>query len=136
MQPIHALKMQPAIVSSFPSMNAATRISSLFIELLERQFPIESPMQRIKLRSATDFASQLAVHVNHLNKSLKETTGKTTSQIIGERIVQEARALLKHTDWNISEIGYALGFEELPHFITFFKKNTQITPKSYRNVIV
>lgn len=133
---IHAaLRMQPA-TTLYSNQNASARISSLFMELLERQFPIESQLQRIKLRSATDFANQLAVHVNHLNRALKETAGKTTSQLIGERITQEARALLKHTDWNISEIGYTLGFEELPHFINFFKKNTQISPKSYRTVIV
>lgn len=133
---IHAaLRMQPA-ATFYSSRNASTRVSSLFLELLERQFPIEAPLQRVNLRSASDFANQLAVHVNHLNRALKETTGKTTSQLIGERITQEARALLKHTDWNISEIGYTLGFEELPHFINFFKKNTQISPKSYRAVIV
>lgn len=133
---IHAaLRMQPA-TTLYSSKNAAARVSSLFLELLERQFPIESPLQRINLRSATDFANQLTVHVNHLNRTLKETTGKTTSQLIGERITQEARALLKHTDWNISEIGYTLGFEELPHFINFFKKNTKVSPKSYRKVVV
>jgi AraC-like DNA-binding protein len=93
-------------------------------------------MQQVKFRSPTEFASQLAVHVNHLNRALKEVTGKTTSQLIAERIVQEARALLKHTDWNISEIAWCLGFEELPHFINFFKKNAQITPKSFRMAIV
>ena len=133
---IHAaMRMQPA-ATLYSSQNASARVSSLFMELLERQFPVESPLQRISFRSAIDFANQLAVHVNHLNRALKETTGKTTSQLIGERIVQEARALLKHTDWNISEIGYTLGFEELPHFINFFKKNTRVSPKSYRTVIV
>ncbi len=133
---IHAaLRMQPA-TTLYSNQNASARISSLFMELLERQFPIESQLQRIKLRSATDFADQLAVHVNHLNRALKETVGKTTTQLIGERITQEARALLKHTDWNISEIAYTLGFEELPHFSYFFKKNTQISPKSFRAVAV
>ncbi len=130
-----ALRLQPA-TSLHSHQNASTRISSLFMELLERQFPLESPLQRIKLRSAIDFANQLAVHVNHLNRALKETTGKTTSQLIGERIIQEAGALLKHTDWNISQIGYTLGFEELPHFINFFKKNTHLSPKSYRTTTV
>ena len=130
-----ALRMQPA-TTLYSNQTASTRISSLFMELLERQFPIESPVQRLAFRSAVDFANQLAVHVNHLNRALKETTGKTTSQLIGERITQEARTLLKHTDWNISEIGCTLGFEELPHFINFFKKNAKVSPKSYRTVVV
>jgi AraC-like DNA-binding protein len=127
-----AMKMQPATSTLYSGSNASVRVSSLFMELLERQFPIESPLQQVKFRSPAAFANQLAVHINHLNRALKEITGKTTSQLIAERVVQEARALLKHTDWNISEIGWCLGFEELPHFINFFKKNAQITPRSFR----
>ena len=132
MELIHtAQKLQPSSLR-YEHPNAAARISSLFMELLERQFPIESIQQTMKFRSATEFADQLSVHVNHLNRALKDATGKTTTQIIGERIVQEAKALLKHSNWNIAEIGYSLGFEEAPHFINFFKKSTHVTPRSFR----
>ena len=106
----------------------------MFTELLERQFPIETTSQRFALRSAKDFAEKLAVHVNHLNRSVKETTGKTTTNIITERLLAEAKSLLKHTDWNVSEIGYCLGFEEAAHFNNFFKKQTAYTPGYFRNV--
>lgn len=129
-----ALKFKPAQSNPVGKQKAAMRVASLFVELLERQFPIESPMQQMKLRTPADFADHLCVHVNHLNRSLKEVTGKTTSQLIAERVLQEARALLKHTNWNITEIAWCLGFEELPHFIHFFKKNVQLTPGSFRNV--
>jgi len=128
-----ALKMQPSHEAETTSSNAATRISTLFMELLERQFPIETPDQRMKLRSPIDFSEHLSIHVNHLNRSLKELTGKTTSQLIGERIAQEARMLLRHTNWNVSEIGFCLGFEEPAHFINFFRKNNNETPKVYRS---
>jgi len=135
LQLVHsAQKFQPAEVSIYGASNAATRISSLFMELLERQFPIESSMQQIAFRSPAAFAVQLAVHVNHLNRALKETTGKTTSQVIAERVGQEARALLKHTNWNISEIAWCLGFEEPSHFINFFKKQVELSPKSFRDM--
>ena len=129
-----AMKMQPANISVTQHSNASSRISSLFLELLERQFPIENSRQRFGLRSAADFADQLTIHVNHLNRALKETTQKTTSEIIAERILQEAKILLKHTDWNISEIAYSLGFEEPTHFNNFFKKNIQLTPRQFRTV--
>jgi len=124
-------KLQPA-TALYPSHNASARVSSLFIELLERQFPIESPHQRLGLRTAKDFADRLAVHVNHLNKVLKENTGKTTTDLISGRIIQEAKILLKQTDWNISEIAFSLGFEEVAHFSNFFKKQTSFTPLSFR----
>lgn len=136
LQLVHfALKLQPAQTSLYEASNAATRISSMFTELLERQFPIESNGQQIAFRSPNDFAAQLAVHVNHLNRALKETTGKTTSQIIAERVTQEAKMLLMHTNWNIGEIAWSLGFEEAPHFINFFKKQVELTPKTFRETI-
>ena len=99
----HGQKLQPA-TALHTTQNASTRVISLFVELLERQFPIESPNQRLKLRTAKEYAGRLAIHVNHLNKVLKENTGKTTTDMISSRIVQEAKILLKQTDWNISEI--------------------------------
>ena len=107
-------------------------MSSLFLELLERQFPIESPQQKLNLRTAKDYADRLSVHVNHLNTILKETTEKTTTQLISSRITQEAKYLLKQTDWQISEISNALGFEEVAHFSNFFKRQTSYSPNSFR----
>jgi AraC family transcriptional activator of pobA len=124
-------KLQPASVL-YPTHNASTRVSSLFIELLERQFPIESPHQKLSLRTAKDYADRLSVHVNHLNKVLKENTGKTTTDIITGRIIKEAKILLKQTDWNISEISYCLGFEEVAHFSNFFRKQTSVAPLAFR----
>lgn len=128
-----AQKLQPA-KTIHSNSNASARIASLFMELLERQFPIEWPYQKVKFRSAIEYAEQLAVHVNHLNRALKETTGKTTSELIAERLTQEAVALLKHTNWNVSEIAYTLGFEEPTHFNNFFKKRTQQAPTKFRIV--
>ncbi len=128
-----ALKWQPS-ESLYQHPNAKSRIAAVFTELLERQFPIESPAQRFKLRSASDFARQLSVHVNHLNRSIRETTGRTTTAHIAERVVSEARALLKHTDWNIAEISYCLGFDEPAHFTYFFKKHTNLNPSAFRAV--
>ncbi len=124
-------KLQPAS-SLYPRHNAATRVTSLFIELLERQFPIEATQQQLQLRTAKDYADRLAIHVNHLNKVLKEATGKTTTQIIGNRITQEAKILLRQTDWSISEIAFSLGFEEVAHFSNFFRKQTGLSPNPFR----
>ncbi|MFD1003573.1 helix-turn-helix domain-containing protein [Ohtaekwangia kribbensis] len=133
MEMIHyALKVQPT-ETLYQHTDANARITAVFTELLERQFPIDSPSQRFTLRSASDFAEKLSVHVNHLNRAIRLTTGKTTTDHIAERLTSEAKALLKHTDWNISEISYCLGFEEPAHFNHFFKKQTTVTPSAFRN---
>lgn len=127
-----ALKMQPPAAIERQPINAAQRISTLFMELLERQFPIDENHQAVDLRSASDFAKQLNVHVNHLNRAVKAATDKTTSQLIAERILQEAKILLKHSQWNVSDIAFALGFTELTHFNNFFKKHMQMSPLTFR----
>jgi AraC-like DNA-binding protein len=126
-----AVKMQPSEGYS-NQKNAAERITAVFLELLERQFPIESTERPLELKTAQDFANGLSVHVNYLNSAVKKVTGKPTSTHISDRIIIEARALLQHTDWSIAEIAYALGFEYPTYFNNFFKKKTGDIPKSVR----
>lgn len=126
-----ALKVRPAD-TYFKENNASVRLTSLFLELLERQFPIGSTDHILGLRTAHDFAHKLSVHVNHLNHTVKEVTGRTTSEHISRRIATEAVALLKHTEWNVAQIAYCLGFEYPANFNIFFKRQMQNTPKSFR----
>ncbi len=126
-----ALKMTPSD-NFIQHKNGAARLTSVFLELLERQFPIETPDSPLQLNSPQGFAKELAVHVNSLNRSVKETTGKPTSTHIADRILVEAKALLQHTTWNISEIAYALGFEYPTYFNNFFKKHLGTNPKAFR----
>ena len=133
MEVVHGGQKKQTATGSVPAgSNASERITSLFAELLERQFPIELSNQIIKLNSPSAFAAQLNVHVNHLNKALKEITGQTTSQLISERLLQEARILLKSTNWTIAEIAGSLGFDEPNHFSSFFKSRAGITPAKFR----
>ena len=130
------LKIQPSEKLENQPQNAAQRIAFLFLELLERQFPIDDQHPAIQLRTASDFANQLNVHVNHLNRTVKETTEKTTTQLIAERILQESKILLRHSKWNVSEIAYALGFAEVTHFNNFFKKHMETSPLKFRKEMV
>ena len=137
LETIHeAQKMQPAHGIPLAGSSAFERITQLFGGLLERQFPIEVSAQTIQLRSPNDFAGQLNIHVNHLNKALKEITGKTTSVLIGNRISQEAKILLKGTTWSINEIARSLGFEEPNHFSSFFKRSTGMTPRQFKGFLI
>ncbi len=130
----YALKLQPTRIRA-SKLDANTRITIIFKETLERQFPVESTNYCINEKTPRDFADKLSIHVNSLNRAVKKTTGKTTSQLIAERIVSEAHILLRLTDWSISEIAYSLGFDEPAHFTTFFKKQTATTPTSIRQAV-
>ena len=129
----NAQKLAP--FSSFVKTNNTTEvIACSFIRLLESQFPIESPQDTIKFKTAKDFADSLSLHPNYLNRQVKLSKGRTVSEIIAARLVQEAKILLKLTNWNIAEISSALGFEEPSHFNLFFKKHVHSSPTGYRKL--
>ena len=127
-----ALKMQPS--ENFDiHKNAAGRLAAVFLELLERQFPIETAERPLLLKSAIDYANSLGVHVNHLNRAVKDVTGKSTTTHISERIVSEAKALLYHTNWSVADIAYSLGFDYPTYFNNYFKRLTGVNPSAFRN---
>ena len=126
-----ALRIQPP-ANGQHHKNATARLVRLFMELLERQFPIDNTEQPLRLRTAQDFANALAVHTNYLNRALKEVTGKPTTGHITERIAAEAKALLLYSDWSVADIAYSLGFGYPTYFNNFFKRITGSTPNSLR----
>ena len=126
-----SLKLEPS-TNFDQKKSAAERLASVFLELLERQFPVESPEKPLVLRTPADFAENLSVHVNYLNRAVKKVTGKTTSALISERITNEAKAILQNTNWNTSEVAFALGFEYPTYFNNFFKKQTGSSPTMLR----
>jgi len=130
-----ALLIQPAN-QDLREHNAAARVTRSFLELLERQFPIDNPAEPLKLRTAQDFANSLSVHTNYLNRTVKAVTGKPTSVLIAERITAEARALLQHTNWSVADIAYGLGFEYPTYFNNYFKRITGTTPNAIRTTRV
>ncbi len=103
-----------------------------FLNLMEKQYPIVSPQDPLRMKKPSEFAGQLAVHVNHLNAVVQQITGKSTSAHISDRMIQESKALLRYSDWPVADIAYSLGFDYPNHFTTFFKKHTGETPLSFR----
>lgn len=127
-----ALRIQPPKPMAF--QNGAARVTHLFLDLLERQFPIERPNEPLQLRNPQQFADRLFLHVNYLNRAVKSVTGQPTSAHIAARITAEAKALLQHTDWSVADVAYALGFEYPAYFNNYFKRLTGITPNTFRKV--
>jgi AraC family transcriptional activator of pobA len=130
-----AARLEPATAQHTP-VNAAERITALFLNLLEAQFPLTAQQREPVLKSASDYATRMAVHVNHLNRAVKDVTGKPTTAHINERLVTEAQLLLAHTDWSVGEIAYSLGFGYPTYFNNFYKKHTSTTPLTFRRAQV
>ncbi|UPL51347.1 AraC family transcriptional regulator [Hymenobacter sublimis] len=124
-------RLQPSTHFDRPK-NAAARITALFLELLERQFPIESPEQGLCLKTAAAFADRLAIAVRQLNRAVQATTGLSPAAHIAHRVGHEAQALLEYTDWSVAAIAASLGFAQPDTFRHFFKQQTGRTPLAFR----
>ncbi|WP_163406898.1 helix-turn-helix domain-containing protein [Flavobacterium ajazii] len=81
------------------------------------------------------YASLLNVTPNHLNKSLKNVTGKSPAKWIDETILLEAKYLLYQTNLSVSEIALQVGYYDQSYFSRIFKKQEGITPVQYRKLI-
>lgn len=80
------------------------------------------------------YADHLGVSPNHLNKVVKQTTGKNASAMIADMLVLEAKTLLRHSALSVAEIAYRLGFTDHSYFSRFFRTNTGSTPTAYRKL--
>ena len=124
-------RLQPA-PTQVPAPGATQRLATRFADLLERQFPLASAHQQLGLHTACDFAQALAVHPNYLNRVLHRARGTTTTALIAARVTQEAKLLLRQTDWPLAEIADCLRFASAAHFGTFFKRQTGLAPGGFR----
>jgi len=102
-------------------------------EILTHRFMQAIKQHILKERSISFYADFLNVSPNHLNKCIKESTGKPASEHISDMILLEAKVMLKQTAHNISEIAIILGFENISYFTRVFKKHNGVTPKDYRD---
>ncbi|MFY7887989.1 MAG: helix-turn-helix domain-containing protein, partial [Spirosomataceae bacterium] len=74
--------------------------------------------------SVKDYANLLAISPNYLSETVKSVTGRTSTDLINDRMILEIKRLLKHTDMGISEIAYSLNFADQSYFSKYFKKLT------------
>ncbi|MDP3641940.1 MAG: AraC family transcriptional regulator [Bacteroidota bacterium] len=79
-----------------------------------------------------DYARMIGITSNHLTQTVKQLTGKTSSQIIKAKQLLEIKRLLVHTNLSVSEIASQLNFDDQSYFTKFFKRETGQTPLQYR----
>lgn len=85
--------------------------------------------------STVDYANVLNISQNALAKTVKKHFNKTLTDLISERIIIEAKRELYLTNKAVKEIAHELGYEDEHYFSRFFKKNTDITPQTYRETV-
>lgn len=82
--------------------------------------------------SSAEYANNLNISADHLNRTVKSLIGKTAKEYIQTRVSIAAKRLLYFSDLSTKEIGYQLGFSEASNFSAFFKKSTKLSPTEFR----
>lgn len=79
-----------------------------------------------------EYADELHISPDYLNKLIKSQTGKTAKEHIQNRIIVAAKRLIYFTDLSNKEIGYELGFSEPANFSAFFKNCVGMSPSQFK----
>lgn len=82
-------------------------------------------------KSSKDYALMMHISEKHLNRICKTCINKTTTQLITERVILEAKRMLVFAKSSVSQIADELGYSNSSYFIQLFKKNTGQTPVEF-----
>lgn len=107
-------------------------VPALFLEKLNRYFTDMAASQTEGQVTIQQIADEMHLHPHYVSDLIKKQTGKTATQIIRERYVQEAKTLLRNTKMSVAEISYRLHFKDTSNFTKFFKNVAGVTPKAFR----
>jgi len=112
----------------FPKTEARSDLGTLNLQkleaLIEQHYTEQKP--------PAFYADQLNFSVKYLNDLCRKYLNKTTTKLIHERILLEAKRLLTHDNLSIKEIAIHLNFEDHAYFTRLFKKMTGKTPGEFR----
>jgi len=95
-----------------------------FRSLLERDFSVHHQVQH--------YAGERGMSDKTRSRVCVAAAGLPAKALINQRLVLEAKRLLAHTSTAVQTVGYELGFHEASNFVKFFRKETQITPVTFR----
>jgi AraC-like DNA-binding protein len=107
--------------------NSKSLFMERFLLLVEENHNQNKPIQY--------YADQLNITAIYLNRIIKENYGKSASDFISDRVILEAKRVLKYSQKTIKEIAFELGFDDPSYFSRFFKKRTNSTPVEYRQQV-
>ncbi|GLU53430.1 helix-turn-helix domain-containing protein [Dyadobacter frigoris] len=88
------------------------------------------------LPSVQYMAERLNISSGYLTDVLKQESGKTALEHIHIYLISEAKNRLKYEEQSVSEIAYALGFDNLSYFSRLFKKEVGMTPILFKKQVL
>lgn len=84
-------------------------------------------------RKLSYYASCMNLTQRYLGTVVKQVSGITAKEWIDRSTIQRIKVMLRHSDKQIAQISYELGFPNESFFSKYFKRITGTTPKTYRD---
>ncbi|MBC7973753.1 MAG: AraC family transcriptional regulator, partial [Myxococcales bacterium] len=110
--------------------------------LVDRAQPMPAAVQRFftileadhaTTRSVAHYARRAGISPRRLGELVHAHTGKSTKQVIDERVILEQKRLLVHSELSVKELAARTGFAEPTNLVKFFRHHTQTTPAEFRD---
>lgn len=107
------------------SKNVNSTIFQKFIDLLSKEDELTNKVNH--------YAKLLNTTPQNLNAICRKETGQSSTEILSEHIIYEAKRLLLYTDIPVSEIAHRLDFKDNSHFSKYFKRHVDQTPIGFKS---
>jgi len=80
-----------------------------------------------------EYAEMMSITSKHLNRITQNTLGKSTTQLITERVLLEAKRMLIYSNESFANIADVLGYKDYAYFSRLFKQRTGKSPSAFVN---
>lgn len=107
---------------------ASHRLFLLFRKMLEQEFD--------RIHTVKDYAERLNVSSKTLTNCVTECSRKSPLAFINDRVILEAKRLLRFTNLMVKEIAYRIGYDDPSYFVKFFKRQTGYLPSDFRDKVL
>lgn len=118
------LETRPLDPNEDRAKTTAARLVAAYTDLVERDFASD--------QGVADYARSLGVTPTHLTRCCKQTCGRSALSLLNDRIIYEARLLLRDTRQPVGSIAKSLGFASPAYFTRSFQARAGLTPSAFR----
>ncbi len=122
---IEARRIREAHSGAMHFDEAGLPLARQFLQLVETHY--------LNTSSVADYAAMLHVSTNHLIETVKRSVGQPAGRIVRERLLLEAKRLLRYSSLPIGEIADHLHFDDPSYFSRFFRKHAGVSPTEFRD---
>lgn len=131
-------RMVEAIISNVQDINRmeesqTPREKQSRQEQIFRRFKVLVNEHCIAERNIPFYAEKLSLSPHHLSSVISKVSGKSVMYWINRAVILQAKVLLKNSDLMVFEVAERLNFPNQSFFGKFFKRETGVTPKEYRD---